>query len=221
MLQKTNSNSALQLFVAVILTFGIIGLMVMLGNGKLLAAVSGPISAPASPSVLPSATPISAPVTPTPSASVMPSPSASPSATPKPSVSPSASPSASPVVQTWKAEFFNNTNLKGKAAFVTYVQSINFNWGYGSPSSVISFNNFSGRFSSNRYFVGGKYRFTTSNDDGVKIYMDGRLIHSAWYNQSALLRTFEINIPTGNHSIKVEYYEKGGLASVLVNFTKI
>lgn len=212
------ANKAFNSFVVVLLLAGIFNLsLVIFKNSQAWASVSGPVSSPVQPSVSPSpSAPVSAPISPLPSASV------SPSVTPTPSPSVVPSPSSAPVQNTvWKAEYFNNVNLKGNPVWSTFISNINFNWFWGSPNNKVNNNNFSARFTTKKFFEGGRYQVTTSNDDGMRIYMDGFLIHSAWYNQGALKRRFQMDIPAGVHSVKVEYYEKGGLASVFVDFKKI
>ena len=191
---------------------GLIGLFtVTFGMDKVFAVVSGPVVSPSPSSI------VSAPVVPSPSASS--NPISSP-VSPSPVVSPSASPSPTPS-STWKGEYYNNSKLAGYPTWLTFTPDVNFNWGHSSPIWWINKNNFSAKWTTKRYFEGGRYRVTTSNDDGLRFYVDGKLIHSSWYNQPAISRSFDMDFSKGNHTLKVEYYEKGGLASAKISFQKI
>ncbi len=58
------------------------------------------------------------------------------------------------------------------------------------------------------------YTFTTTADDGVRLYVDGRLIIDNWVDQVATSRTGSIALEAGRlYDIKMEYYERTGLAS--------
>jgi mannan endo-1,4-beta-mannosidase len=171
----------------------------------------------ASPSPLVSPSPVISP-----SPVVSPSPVQSPSPSVVPSVSPSvsAAPSPTPAAQ-FKAEFFNNEKVKGNPVFETTVSEINFDWGKSSPDSSVRKDGFSARFKGMKYFAGGRYKVTTSNDDGLKFYLDGSLVHSAWYDQGALKRSFKMDIPQGNHWVVVDYYDAGGKASAMISWEKL
>jgi hypothetical protein len=58
----------------------------------------------------------------------------------------------------------------------------------------------------------GRYRFTMTIDDGGRLWVNNHLLIDAWYDQSARTYTGEIDLAGGPVSIKMEYYEHGGLA---------
>lgn len=166
-------------------------------------AVSGPVSGPVSPS--PEATS---------SASLIPTPTITP--TPTPIVTPS----PTPIVNRYKGEYFNNTTLNGAPVFVRSDNEINFNWANGSPGSGISSDKFSVRWTKTQLFEGGNYRFTVKSDDGMRIWIDNNRVYNRWNDQAAITRTFDVNISSGMHNIKIEYYENRLRAEALVNFVK-
>src|SRR5262249_47593988 len=90
---------------------------------------------------------------------------------------------------------------------------LNFNFGGGSPSSACEMgaDNFSVRWTRRVLFNNtGLYRFTVTADDGVRLYVDGRLKLDKWFNQAPTTYTADVYIPWGNHDIKLEYYEAVG-----------
>jgi hypothetical protein len=119
-----------------------------------------------------------------------------------------------PTITHWKGEYYNNRNLNGSPSLVRNDTRINFGWGSGSPASAISSDNFSVRWTRTMRFDRGTYRFRTTSDDGVKLWIDGKLVISAWYDQGATHRySGNIFLSGGNHTVKMEYYEHGGGAT--------
>ncbi|GMU24736.1 MAG: hypothetical protein AMXMBFR13_48080 [Phycisphaerae bacterium] len=77
-------------------------------------------------------------------------------------------------------EYYQNmdfTNL----VLVRRDSSINFDWGSGSPSALISSNTFSVRWTGQvKAPATNDYTFYTVSDDGVRLWLDGRLIIDNW-----------------------------------------
>ncbi len=90
--------------------------------------------------------------------------------------------------------------------------TIDFDWGAGAPDEKISDNDF------NIIWTGSiipeyseEYTFYTYSDDGVKLWIDDRLIIDNWTEHSPTEDTGKINLEAGRkYFIKMEYYEKGG-----------
>ncbi|MFB0546445.1 MAG: PA14 domain-containing protein, partial [Anaerolineae bacterium] len=82
----------------------------------------------------------------------------------------------------WKSEYFNNSSLQGSPAFTRNDQMVDFNWGYGSPGAGLGADNFSMRWSRDWGFSEGTYRFYAHVDDGVRLWVDGRLIIDQWHD---------------------------------------
>ena len=114
----------------------------------------------------------------------------------------------------WKGEYFNNISLTPPAVMVRDdgIGSLNFNWGSGSPGSScgVPADNFSARWTRTAYFNGGTYRFNVTSDDGFRLYVDGVLKMSAWIDQGPTPYWKDVTLLAGNHTIVMEYYERGG-----------
>ena len=117
----------------------------------------------------------------------------------------------------WRGEYFDDKDLSGSATLVRDDHAIDFDWGTGSPDGAISSNSFSVRWTRTLGFTAGTYRFYASCDDGVRIYVDGSRIVDAWYDQKLPnTRSGDIALAAGQHTVVVEYYEHGDLASAHV-----
>jgi hypothetical protein len=117
----------------------------------------------------------------------------------------------------WRGDYYANRTLSGNPALTRYDAAIDFDWGEGSPAPAIPADNFSVRWSRTLGFEAGTYRFYASADDGVRIYVNGQLIVNAWQNQKLPnTHSGDIALRAGQHTIVVEYFEEGGLASAHV-----
>ena len=121
----------------------------------------------------------------------------------------------------WRGEYFANPGLSGPPALVRDDSAINFNWGGGSPAPQIPSDNFSVRWTRTANFGGGRYRFKTTTDDGVRLYVDGRLVINRWYEMAATTFTTELNLKGGNHTIRMEYFELHGNAMAKLSWEKV
>jgi len=113
------------------------------------------------------------------------------------------------------AEYFDNsdlTNLK-----MTQIDpKVDFDWGSGSPDPKISADTFSVRWTG---FVQpkftGTYTFYTVSDDGVRLWINGKLIINNWTDHSQKEDTGTISLKAGHtYDIKLEYYENSGAAKI-------
>jgi hypothetical protein len=117
----------------------------------------------------------------------------------------------------WYGEYFGNRDLKGWPALTRNDRAIDFEWGNGSPDPALPADNFSVRWKHTLGFDAGTYRFLTSTDDGVRVWVDSTLVVDAWIDQKQLnTHTGEVYLAAGQHTITVEYYEHGGEASAHV-----
>jgi hypothetical protein len=112
----------------------------------------------------------------------------------------------------WVGEYFNNADLAGSPVFARDDSQIDFDWGAGSPREDLPADNFSVRWTNTIAFESGLYRFTTETDDGVRLYVDGRLLIDKWRQQPATRYSADLQLSRGNHTVRMEYQERGDLA---------
>jgi len=126
-----------------------------------------------------------------------------------------------PPITAWQGEYFNNPSLTGAPALIRNDASINFNWTTGSPSPVIPVDYFSVRWTRTINFTAGTYRFTTTTDDGVRLWIDGTLVIDKWIPQPPTSYTVDVVIPAGAHTIKMEYFEQTGGAQAKLTYAPV
>ena len=122
----------------------------------------------------------------------------------------------------WRGEYYDNRDLSGGADLVRYDPAIDFDWDYDSPDPDLPSDSFSVRWTRTLGFEAGTYRFFASADDGVRVYVDGRLVVDAWQNQKLPnTHTGDLTLAAGQHTVEVQYYEHGGEASAHVWWNRL
>jgi hypothetical protein len=109
--------------------------------------------------------------------------------------------------RSWLGEYYNNRNLEGDPVVVRRDPKIAFDWDHGSPDLKVPRDNFSVRWTRTDYFEQGNYVLEIQHDDGMRIWVDDKLIYDNWQDQSISYDTRTIYLETGMHDFKVEYYE--------------
>ena len=121
------------------------------------------------------------------------------------------------------AEYFNNRDVAGKPDLTRREKNINFDWGYGgfrnpeepgSPDpSVIRTDRWSARWTARLVSPGeGWYDIGCKSDNGVRIYLNGRLVVDAWTDQApGRFKIGQYRFEKGKvYDLKIEFYENWG-----------
>ncbi len=117
------------------------------------------------------------------------------------------------IVGAWRGEYFNNKDLAGEPAVVRQDGAIRFDWNSGSPHPKITRDNFSVRWTRSVYLDReGSYFFKIQHDDGMRIYVDDKIIYESWFDQSITYKVREIPLKAGYRTFRVEYYDHLGNA---------
>lgn len=120
----------------------------------------------------------------------------------------------------WKGEYWNNRQLSGTPTVTRNDRQIDFNWGAGSPDAAIPADNFSARWTRALPFEAGAYRFRVFADDGVRLWLDNQLIMDSWQGGTGEVAA-ERMITAGTHSLRLEYYEATGQATIRLWWEKL
>jgi hypothetical protein len=119
-----------------------------------------------------------------------------------------------PITGGWRGEYYSNRDLAGSPALIRQDPAIEFDWGLGSPASWVPNDYFSARWSRQLSFSPGYYRFSVQSDDGVRVWVDNTLLIDRWYPMAAEPFFVDGIYLSGDHQLKVEYFEQTGYASI-------
>ena len=110
-------------------------------------------------------------------------------------------------------EYFNNMQLSGPPSSLRVDSTINFTW-ENPPAAGVPHDGFSARWTGRiTPAVSGTYYFGVTVDDGVRMYVDGKLFLEDWHDGGSRRIAKEIAFHAGeSHEIKLEYYQDGGAA---------
>ncbi|MDO8526253.1 MAG: PA14 domain-containing protein [Deltaproteobacteria bacterium] len=127
----------------------------------------------------------------------------------------------------WVGEYFNNKTLSGEPLIIKrenfLMLSENWktgnvkahNWEYsanpvtGSDTFECGMNadNWSARWQYKITSDGGVHKFTTTTDDGVRLWVNGIKIIDDWRDHAPTTHTVTVPLPEGNIPLKVEFYD--------------
>ncbi len=112
------------------------------------------------------------------------------------------------------AEYYDDitfTNLKKTDLDAT----IDFDWGKAAPQAGMGVDTFSVRWTGQiQPKYSEEYAFKTTSDDGVRLWIDDKLVIDHWKDQPALPHSGKISLEAGKkYDIRLEYYDNLGAAS--------
>ncbi|HEX8118164.1 MAG TPA: glycoside hydrolase family 3 C-terminal domain-containing protein, partial [Pyrinomonadaceae bacterium] len=108
-----------------------------------------------------------------------------------------------------KAEFFANKNFEGTPVLSRVDEAVNFDWGMNGPAPGVPADDFSARWTGKLVpAVSGKYQLGATADDGLRVYLDGKLIAEDWTEHAPRTVTGEVTLEAGrSYDIRLDYYE--------------
>jgi len=109
------------------------------------------------------------------------------------------------------AEYYNNRDFTDLALTRTD-ETVDFNWGSGSPDAAIDSNTYSVRWTGSVAPLHSEtYEFFTNSDDGVRLWVDDQLLIDNWTNHAATENSGTIDLQAGQqYDIRMDYYENFG-----------
>ncbi|MET9454851.1 PA14 domain-containing protein [Streptomyces canus] len=123
---------------------------------------------------------------------------------------------ASPV---FTRQFYANTSLSGTPKKTDCDTAIDQSWS-GAPVSGLPKDNFGVRWTVTRDFgSGGPFALGATGLDGIRVYVDGVRKIDLWKNVSTTVKkTANVTIPSGRHTLRVDYANWTGAAKVKVTY---
>ncbi|MFI9170894.1 fibronectin type III domain-containing protein [Streptomyces lincolnensis] len=120
----------------------------------------------------------------------------------------------------FKRQFFANTSFSGTPKKTDCDDAIDQTWS-GAPVSGLPKDNFGVRYTVTRDFgSGGPFALSASGLDGIRVYVDGVRKIDLWKNTSTTVsKTVNLTIPSGKHSLRVDYVNWTGSARVKFGYT--
>ncbi|HXJ11191.1 MAG TPA: glycoside hydrolase family 3 C-terminal domain-containing protein [Candidatus Limnocylindrales bacterium] len=115
-----------------------------------------------------------------------------------------------------RGEYFANAEFQGAPMLVRTDERIDFRWGDGSFAEGAPVDHFAVRWSG--YFVPkteDDYRFYSSADDGVRLFIDDELAIDDWKPHAETLNTCLRHLQAGRaYKLRLEFFENIGTATV-------
>lgn len=161
--------------------------------------------------------------TPVPTSTTYPTstPTKTPNSTNTPIPTSTSIPAQLPLLSSFTGKYFNNLNLAGTPNFTRIDNIIDFKWGLGSPSNNINNDSFSVIWEAKINSDGGIYQISVNHDDGMRIFIDDTLVHNHWIDKPPSNESFDISLNSGEHNLRIEYYEHLNGATAYFNIEKL
>jgi beta-glucosidase len=110
------------------------------------------------------------------------------------------------------AQYFNNIDLAGKPALTRIDKTVNFTWDENGPGSGVVKDHYSVRWEG--YIKVPKtddYSIATVSDDGMRFWLDDKLLQDAWYPHAAMKKSNTLKLEKGKYyKVRFELFEKAG-----------
>jgi hypothetical protein len=126
-----------------------------------------------------------------------------------------------PEIRHWRGEYFDNMDVDGDPLLIRDDEQIDFNWGKESPAKGLPSNQFSVRWTRRIKLEADIYRFSALVDDGVRLWVDDRLVIDAWELGTARTLSVDLWMSKGKHDLRLEYFEKGGDARIRLDIDEL
>jgi len=119
-----------------------------------------------------------------------------------------------------KGEYFNNIELAGQPALVRIDTQVRFDWNSSSPEPKIKSDSFSVRWTGKLISPKtGNCQLSVTTDDGVRLYVDGKIMVDNWHDRSPGSDIIMIGLQAGKeYDIRMEYYQDRGGASATLGW---
>ncbi|MBC7527346.1 MAG: hypothetical protein H7308_07325 [Chthonomonadaceae bacterium] len=113
------------------------------------------------------------------------------------------------------AQYYNDPNNQtyfNQLALTRIENSINWDWGNGSPGAGVNADNFSARWTGTvTPLFSETYTFTATGDDGIRLWVKDQLLVDGWKDQGPTPYSGSLYLGAGIPvPVRMEFYENGG-----------
>jgi LysM repeat protein len=115
----------------------------------------------------------------------------------------------------WTGKYWNNRYLSGNPSYVRYHSKISFDWRTNGPGKPLKGQNFSARYTRDKPFDAGLYRFNVLVDDGVRVWLDGVPLIDQWHESSLIHYSADRQVSAGTHHLQIDYFQAYGGAQLV------
>ncbi len=120
-----------------------------------------------------------------------------------------------------RGEYFANKELAGAPVFTRVDREINFRW-TGSPGKDLPEDGFSVRWTGKiRTQEEGNYEFIIRADDGIRLYVEKKLVLDSWWEQAVTRKEAVVFLPSNSLiDITLEYFDSRGTAEIALGWRR-
>lgn len=104
--------------------------------------------------------------------------------------------------------------IEGETAHTVETEALAFQW-YGSPAPGVGADHFATVSEGTLEVPPGTYSLELTSDDGVRVWVDGQLVHDDWTYHAPRLAEVEVELG-GRHEIRIEHFEIDGYATLVL-----
>ncbi len=117
------------------------------------------------------------------------------------------------------AQYFNDRSLS-ELAFSQQEFLIDFDWGAGSPDTLIGADTFSARYVGQiKAPVSGEYTFYTESDEGARLWIDDDLLIDDWISPGFDTKSGKVSLEAGEaYDIRLLFYEDFGASRLRLSW---
>ncbi len=124
-------------------------------------------------------------------------------------------------VEPVKMEVFDNKKLQGEPTNVSKVDYIEFEWGQDPPEGSGGLEDYSARWTGKIHPASaGKYIFSAKSDDGIRVYLDDKLIMDDWSVHGPRPVHASADLEVRDYNIRIEYFQAKGGAMISFGWRK-
>ena len=109
--------------------------------------------------------------------------------------------------------------ISGEADHVETTTDLGYQW-YGEPASGLGRDHFATVSVGSIDVPEGRYRLDLTSDDGVRVWLDGKVIHDDWTYHPPRLEQIELDLG-GRHDLRIEHFEINGFATIAATLERL